>query len=70
MCTGPQKRPNQSADGSVAERILERLLVNGSAPIDTERPPHGSKYQGQCPPWLERRWAIVQSLRQDFGKRQ
>ena len=39
-CTGPQKRPKQSADGSVAERILERLLVSGSAPIDTERPPH------------------------------
>ncbi len=34
----------------MAERILERLLVNGSAPIDTERLPHGSDYEGHCLP--------------------
>jgi transposase len=43
MCTGPQMRPIKSADGSMAERILERSLIGGSAPIDTERPPHGRK---------------------------
>ena len=42
MCTGPLTRPNQSADGSVAERVLEQSLFHRSAPIDTERPPHGS----------------------------
>ncbi len=41
MCTGPQMRPNQSADGSVAERNLEGSLANCSAIFDTERPPHG-----------------------------
>lgn len=46
MCTGPRTRPNQSADGSRAERVLEQSWVNGSATIDTERPPHGKHDRG------------------------
>jgi transposase IS116/IS110/IS902 family protein len=46
MCTGPRTRPNQSADGSMAERVPEQSWVNGSATIDTERPPHGKHDRG------------------------
>src|SRR5215472_11120899 len=41
MCTGPQMRPTQSADGSVAERILERSPSKFSAIVDTRRPSDG-----------------------------
>ncbi len=47
-------------------QVLEREVSAGSE-RRTERAQQ-SEYEGHCPPWLARRWAIVQSLGQDFGK--
>ena len=49
-------------------QVLEREVSAGSE-RRTQRAQQ-TEYEGHCPPWLARRWAIVQSLRQDFGKRQ
>ncbi len=49
-------------------QVLEREVSAGSE-RRTQRAQQ-SEYEGHYPPWLARRWAIVQSLRQDFGKRQ
>ena len=44
--------PNRAANaaqpecGSMAEQVLEQSWVNGSATIDTERPPHGKHDRG------------------------
>ncbi len=49
-------------------QVLEREVSAGSE-RRTKRAQQ-SEYKGHCAPWLARRWAIVQSLEQDFGKRQ
>ncbi len=49
-------------------QVLEREVRAGSE-RRTQRAQQ-SRLRGTLPPWLARRWVIVQSLRQDFGKRQ
>ncbi len=49
-------------------QVLEREVSAG--PQRRTKRAQQSEYEGHCPPWLARRWAIVQSLGQDFGKRQ
>ena len=51
MCTGPQRRPTKSADGSVAERLLVTVSASRSMPsLDPERPPHGSARRARGTP--------------------
>src|SRR5262249_4608802 len=47
--------------------VLEREVSAGSE-RRTQRAQE-SEYEGHCRPSLARRWAIVQSFGQDFGKR-
>src|SRR5216683_8355475 len=48
-------------------QVLEREVSAGSE-RRTQRAQQ--RVRGTLPPWLARRWVIVQSLRRDFGKRQ
>jgi hypothetical protein len=43
VCTGPQRRPFKSADGSMAERWIETASGQQHLALDCGRPPHGSR---------------------------
>lgn len=45
VCTGPQMRPNKSADGSVAERVTRDDLDLNAVPLLT---PSGLLMEGVC----------------------
>src|SRR5262249_32103472 len=55
------------------ELLPEGQFLEGEVSAGSERRTQRaqqSEYEGHRPPWLARRWAVVQSLGQDFGKRQ
>src|SRR5262249_25440833 len=55
------------------ELLRQGQVLEGEVSAGSERGTQRaqqSEYEGHCPPWLARCWAVVQSLGQDFGKRQ
>src|SRR5713101_6110237 len=68
----PELRSLRSA-GKQDELLPQRQVLEREVSAGSERRTQRAQqteYEGHCPPWLARRWAIVQSLGQDFGKRQ